>query len=262
MSRRSRRDLMIAVGGGAATLALWRWAVPERAPPPDFVPMARPEGFRRLRAAGGATGGGGAGGALLAGIDAAPPLPEMSAEALCAALFPAGTPAGAAPVAALTDHRCPYCRILHQRLTALQAAANPPLALSIHPWAALGPVSERMAKARLAAARQGAGAAMDALLWETRFAPGRAWLTEAAGEIGIDAGRLLRDIEDPALSAPLAEAAALARRFGFVGTPGLVIGRTVIDGAVSEPLLRQVLALEAAAGPPPGCAAQAERSAR
>jgi len=32
--------------------------------------------------------------------------------------------------------------------------------------------------------------------------------------------------------------------FGIVGTPGLVIGRTVMSGAVPEPLLRRVIADE------------------
>ena len=48
------------------------------------------------------------------------------------------------------------------------------------------------------------------------------------------------DMASPEVQAELDRTRALADIFGFIGTPGLVIGRTVLNGAIPYTLLRRI----------------------
>ena len=61
-----------------------------------------------------------------------------------------------------------------------------------------------------------------------------------AADIGLDVDRLARDMASPDVQADLDRTRALADIFGFVGTPGLVVGRTVLNGAIPYTLLRRI----------------------
>ena len=61
-----------------------------------------------------------------------------------------------------------------------------------------------------------------------------------AADIGLDVNRLARDMASPVVQAELDRTRALADVFGFVGTPGLVVGRTVLNGALPYALLRRI----------------------
>ena len=61
-----------------------------------------------------------------------------------------------------------------------------------------------------------------------------------ATDIGLDVDRLVRDMASPDIQADLDRTRALADIFGFIGTPGLVIGRTVLNGAIPYALLRRI----------------------
>ena len=61
-----------------------------------------------------------------------------------------------------------------------------------------------------------------------------------AADIGLDVDRLTRDMASPEVQTDLDRTRALADVFGFVGTPGLVIGRTVLNGAIPYALLRRI----------------------
>ena len=61
-----------------------------------------------------------------------------------------------------------------------------------------------------------------------------------AADIGLDVDRLARDMASPEVQTDLDRTRALADVFGFVGTPGLVLGRTVLNGAIPYALLRRI----------------------
>ena len=61
-----------------------------------------------------------------------------------------------------------------------------------------------------------------------------------ATDIGLDVDQLTRDMASPEVQAELDRTRALADIFGFIGTPGLVIGRTVLNGAIPYALLRRI----------------------
>jgi protein-disulfide isomerase len=87
------------------------------------------------------------------------------------------------------------------------------------------------------------------------FVPTPAFLDGLAGRLGVDPARMRADMESAEVAAEIAETRALARLFGLRGTPALVVGRTVVEGVIADATLEALIAIERAAGPPPGCAA-------
>ncbi len=240
----SRRGILI-VGGAAAVAAASRYVpgwLPQRF---DFAAMADPPGFRRL--AGGAVSSAGAGGFdVLIGLErSAPAPPPLSPGALCPALFGAAAAApGRVRIASFSDYFCPYCRVLTGRLAAI-AADDSRVTVAWHEVPLLGRASVDAARAALAADLQGAYPAFQARLLSTPFQPTTGFLRRMAGDLGLDADRLLADMDGAAVDRRLREAAAMFAQFGFVGTPGLVVGRTAVSGAVDAPRLRALIDLEA-----------------
>jgi protein-disulfide isomerase len=65
-----------------------------------------------------------------------------------------------------------------------------------------------------------------------------------AQRAGLDVPRLLREMNDPAIQHRLDTNLALARTLQIEGTPALVIGDTLIPGAVSLAQLEQLVTEE------------------
>lgn len=215
---------------------------------PEFRAMTQPAGYRWLVQSG---GGVSSGGAVLAGIGEA--TPQAPIGDLCGALFHGARAKGAAPIAVFTDYRCPYCKLLTKRLLDLAEADPARIRLHVHEWPALGPMSERMARIALAARAQGAWRGMHDLLSATPFMPSDGWIAQSAEKLSLSKTRILRDMHGPDTARALAETAALAALFGFEGTPGVVIGRNVAAGALSEDMLSILVEDARRFGPPPAC---------
>lgn len=237
----------LAVGAGVLWPALrGRWAAREF----DFVALDEPAGFRSLHL-----------GAVSVGLDPLAGLQGGGAAAwrgrdgLCRALFGSNAPAaGVVPVAVFTDYRCPYCRVLSELLGEIEGEAGGAVTVVRHEWPILGEASEQAARAALAARRQGAYGAFHARLMRSAFLPTPAYLADLARRVGVDADRLVGDMHAPEVERELGDARALAALFRFPGTPGLVVGRTVVIGAIGEARLRALIARERADGPVPACA--------
>ena len=71
-----------------------------------------------------------------------------------------------------------------------------------------------------------------------------------AADIGLDVDLLAKDMASAEVKEELNRTRALADVFGFIGTPGLVIGRTVLNGAIPYALLRRIVEDEAAQAAP------------
>lgn len=87
---------------------------------------------------------------------------------------------------------------------------------------------------------------------ETPIVAEEASVLRVAADVGLDVDRLARDMSSPAVQADLDRTRALADIFGFVGTPGLVVGRTVLNGALPYALLRRI-AEDESSMPDPVC---------
>lgn len=213
--------------------APWLWH--RFAPLPEFEAIPGLPGFRRI-AGGGVSGGGNA---ALIGLDGQG-APVTGSP--CDGLFPERIPSGAVPVAYFSDARCVFCRTMSPMLEHMAESGG--IAVAWHELPLLSPTSRVEARASLAAGSQGAHLVFHQRLMGTPFLPTETYLRALANDAGIDPDRLIADMSGPLVEERLARTAALARMFGFFGTPGLVIGRTVVLGQMTEGMLERIVSAE------------------
>ncbi len=156
---------------------------------------------------------------------------------------------GLVQIASFSDFYCPYCRILTERLARLAAKSNGAVQITWHELPILGEASVLAAKAAIAADMQGAYLEFHHRLMKTPFRINAAYLEAVSDSIGLDHQQLLRDINSVEVRQQLDISAALARLFSFAGTPAIVVGRTVVQGEISEGLLDQLIERERDDGP-------------
>ncbi len=221
----------------------------------EFEPIADPAGFRRI-----------SGGPSSVGFDPFFGLDDGDGSGravavadvrrrLCAALFGTAQPdPDVVPVASFSDYYCPYCRVLTQKLASLEESADGAIRVEWHELPLLGEASLAAAKAALAAERQGAYVAFHRRLMRTPFRPTRGYISRLAADLGVDETQMIADMDGAEVLAEIGESGALARLFGFIGTPALVVGRTVVQGEVDDGTLRRLIERERADGPIPACA--------
>lgn len=255
-----RRRLLI---GGAALVGVYgtvRYAIPAvsaRLRGLDFAPLERPAGFRRLD-------GGASSSATFDpffGLDPVIRPPEIKVSTaevearICDVLFDAAPQEGGPiPVAYFSDYNCPYCRVLSLRLAEMAAKSPERMRMVWHELPLLGDSSILSARAALAARNQGAYTAFHRRLIVSPFRTTPSYLEQLAADLGIDIDRLQADMDSSKIARTIAESRALADLFGFVGTPALVVGRTAVQGTLSETLLYRLIAREHADGPLAVCA--------
>lgn len=233
----------LALGlGGAAVLSLRRWR-----PAPEFSAYPGVAGFRQV------TGGAVSSGRdVFAGIGAEPLAgshrpQRLSGPALCRALFDPASP-GRVPVAAFSDYYCPYCRVLTVILLELEAAGR--VDVTWHELPLLGPGSLAAARAAIAAEMQGAYDAFHRRLMRAQFQPTETYLRDLAASAGLNPAQFAEDLHSAAVQLRLERSRAVAYTFGFAGTPALVVGKTVVVGAISKVDLTRLIEIEAADGRP------------
>lgn len=243
-----RRRLLFLTGGLALWVAGFRF-VPQMSTGLggfDFRPLERVPGFRTLSTSDGATSSGGGGFDILLGLTSVDPLPAGLMERVTAApedaLFKTSGSANATPVAYFFDYYCPYCRVLSVHLDDLAAAGE--ISVTRQHWPVFGEASILAARASLAAEFQGDAEGLHDRLLRTRGRVTPAFLRRLAEETGLSWTRLKEDMESPDVTASLDRARALAQLFAFIGTPSLVVGRTVVEGEISKSRLRTLARME------------------
>lgn len=240
MARKTSRRGAIGLGLGLVAVATgWQlWIGRPRAF--AFEPIEDLPGWRRL---GGTAVSVGSDTAVFAGIGGGEAVRPLTPARLCEVLF---SEAGrGVPVAVFTDVNCPFCRQTMPGLVAREARGE--IALSWLEWPVFGEPSE--AAARLLLAAEGLGGA-DPLRRVLYAAPG-ANLSRVVREAGLSPERLRRGIEADAVDIRLEEVAAAASLLGAIGTPTMVVGRTVVTGALDGAELDRLIAIESELGPPP-----------
>ncbi len=243
-----RRDLLILLALIGAAVAL----------PPvlrrrgrrsfDFEPIPGLPGFRRLPI--GAISGGAGGDFILTGLQPADPrqaeLRRQVAADPCRAVFGrAGRPDDRLPVAVFTDYNCTYCPQLSKEVLAL-LRTDAPIAVSWHDLPILGPRSVAAARAAIAAEAQGQYLPVHENLMQNLLRPGPVALRQLAEAHGMDAERFRRDVDSASTDSRLRQAAAIAAVFGIIGTPSVLIGRTLVVGEISRDDLLRLIDLERA----------------
>lgn len=154
-----------------------------------------------------------------------------------------GNPRGDVTIVEFFDVRCPYCKRLHAEMAeVLRRDRN--LRVIMKDMPILGPQSVVASRALLAAHRQGRYVALHDALMRLRGEPSEAAIREEAQRAGLDVPRLFRDMEDAAIQSRLDANVALARSLQIEGTPALVIGETLVPGAVPAEQLERLVQAE------------------
>jgi len=152
-----------------------------------------------------------------------------------------GNPRGDVTIVEFFDARCTYCKALHPNMQALLSRdGNVRVVMKDLPI--LGPNSVVASRALLAAQRQGKYEPLYDALLRLRTEPTEAVIQAEAQRAGLDWPRLRRDMDDPAIQARLQANIELAQRLQLEGTPALVIGDTLVPGAVELPELQRLVA--------------------
>lgn len=254
-SRRGVLALGLVLAGGYGALKYGAPAVANLfATEFDFEPLAKPAGFRRI------TGGDSTAGfdpffGLDDGSDAAKEALIADVETrVCETLYgDLARGEGVVPLASFSDYNCPFCRVLTQRLAKMEAASTGGLRIAWHELPLLGEASMTAAKGALAAKRQGAYVQFHKRLMRAPFQTTPEYLAVLAEDIGVDENQLIADMESEAVRREIQESSALAEVFGFIGTPALVIGRTVVQGEIGESTLNRLIERERVDGPVGAC---------
>lgn len=190
---------------------------------------------------------------LLTGLDVGQPA-DAAGEAMialvradpCAALFgPQKDPR--LPVAFFSDFNCPNCRILYAILAEYDTKNPGTIRIIHHELPLLGTASTIASKAVLAADLQGGYTVMHDRLIRAQMVTDLNYVVTMAQSVGLDGKRLVADMQTPAIETALVESKAIAKLFGFYGTPSTVIGSTVFLGAVPAADVAQIIEAELAA---------------
>ena len=142
------------------------------------------------------------------------------------------------------DARCGYCKALHPTMEEA-IRRNSQLRVVLKDIPILGPNSVLASRALFAAQRQGKYVQLYDALMRGRDDTTEAVLRREAERLGADWARLRRDMDDPAIMRRIEANVNLARALNIQGTPAMVVGSTIIPGAVSLQQLEAAIAAAA-----------------
>jgi protein-disulfide isomerase len=152
-----------------------------------------------------------------------------------------GNPSGDVSLVEFFDYQCPYCKEVEPSLEAL-LRHDKELRFVYKEFPVLGPASVTAARAALAAGKQGKYAAFHQAMMAVKGKIDEAAVLKTAASVGLDTDRLKRDMQDPAIDAALNRNLNLAETLDIRGTPGFVIGKTIVAGAISLDDLQKLIA--------------------
>ncbi len=209
---------------------------------PDLAP------FRWLTNAGATSGGNE--GAIFAGLETREPLTaeqlrlDLAVKSDPCAAFYGSMRDGPVPVAIFSDFACPICRVMESRIAELEADDPGSFRVVRHQLPILGAASTMASRAVLAADRQGAYREMHERLIRTPAVTDLSYVTTIAANIGLDPDQFINDLNSGEIDQTLLLTKAIARVFGFYGTPAFAVGQTVFLGAIPKSTLKALIADE------------------
>lgn len=152
-----------------------------------------------------------------------------------------GNPQGSLTIVEFSDYRCPYCRRSHPDVRRL-LAEDSSLRLVAKELPILGPGSVVMARAALAAQRQGKWQAANDRLIAFQGEPTEAAVVGTLVAIGLDEAKLRRDMDSDRVSDHIARSFMLADHMSLIGTPTLIAGDEGVFGDQSLKDLQDLVA--------------------
>ena len=154
-----------------------------------------------------------------------------------------GNPRGAVTVVEFFDYRCPYCRIMEPRLREL-VTQDKRVRLVPKDWPIFGGVSVYAAQVAIAAGWQGKYAPIHDALFTLPRTMDRDAVRIAAQKAGVDLTQLDGDLSarGAEIDHILGKTDVEARMLQLQGTPGFVIGHSLVPGALSLDDLEHLVA--------------------
>jgi len=153
----------------------------------------------------------------------------------------AGNPKGAVTIVEFYDTRCPYCRKMEPTMDRL-LAQDRDVRLVYKDLPILGPASVLAAHALFAAQQQNGYDRLRTALMRAPPDYTKDKILAIARNLGLDDSRLSRDMDDAAIDTKIDVNLKLAHVLGIDGTPALVIGDTLVPGAVELAELEKEIA--------------------
>lgn len=169
---------------------------------------------------------------------------KQAQQQVCDALFrdpnsPAvGNRDSGVHIVAFLDYRCPYCKKLTNILAKMQADN---VRIVWKEWPILGDSSLLAARAALAADKQGKYLAFHTRLMNSRLIPTATYIEEIAVALGLNQSQLRTDMNSAATTLAIQHTSGLASALGLLGTPALVVGRTIVQGEITQSQLERLI---------------------
>jgi protein-disulfide isomerase len=156
-----------------------------------------------------------------------------------------GNPEGDVALVEFFDYSCGFCKRALPDLLAL-LKDDPKLKIVLKEFPILGPGSLDAARVAVAVRMQDAGGQKYIAFHEQLFSDpgpaGREKALAAAKDQGLDMARLEQDMASDEIVSTFKEDVQLASALGITGTPGYVIGKQVVYGAVGIAELKRQIA--------------------
>jgi protein-disulfide isomerase len=155
----------------------------------------------------------------------------------------AGNPGGDVAIVEFFDYRCPFCKAVQPSLDAL-LKQDTKLRIVYKEFPILGPPSVLATRVALAARKQDKYDDFHARMMATK---GEAEITDqvvlsVAQSVGLDLDKLKTDMQAPEINAIIKHNYQLATALGIEGTPGIVIGNQIANGAADLAALKRMIA--------------------
>ena len=152
-----------------------------------------------------------------------------------------GNPQGDVTLVEFFDYRCPYCKQVQPSLDAL-LKADRKLRIVYKEFPILGEASVYATHVALAAKKQGKYAEFHRAMMAAKGEIGDDAILAVAASVGLDLAKLKADMKAPEIDKLIDKNYALADALDIQGTPALIVGDTLIPGAIDLDTLRKDIA--------------------
>ena len=144
-----------------------------------------------------------------------------------------GNPHASVAVIEFFDYACPYCKAAEPRLEAL-LKSDKDTKLVLKEFPILTPESMIATKAALASVKQGKYAQFHNALMNYKGPLESSVIFDTAKEVGLDVGRLRKDMASPEITDEILANFNLARSLRIFQTPGFIVGNHILTGASAD----------------------------
>jgi protein-disulfide isomerase len=144
-----------------------------------------------------------------------------------------GNPHANVAVVEFFDYACPYCKAAEPRLQAM-LRSNQDTKLVLKEFPILTPESMIATKAALASVKQGKYTQFHQALMAYKGPLQDSVIFDTAKDVGLDVGRLRKDMTAPEITDEIIANFNLARSLRIFQTPGFVVGNHILTGPSAD----------------------------